>query len=188
LTEDRPKPDFAADAEKSTSAPPSRPDKEGANKSHQELKTNELEIETAALFFAPLRNSIRIPSANTTAPPSATSTILCWESCAASAPPAPVGSFLRHHADHGGRQENPDLFFKAPKSKPRLENLVSLNDRHAAVMSERIADPLAGLGELYRRLMGLALERKRGRAEVAGHREGQASDILIRLRRILGNA
>ncbi len=56
--------------------------------------------------------------------------------------------FLQHHADHGGRDENPDLFFKALKSNRRLENLTSLNDLLAAAMAHRVHDPLSDFPEL----------------------------------------
>ena len=56
--------------------------------------------------------------------------------------------FLQHHADHGGRSENPDLFFKALKSKRRLQNLKSLNQSLALTMATRIPDPLSPFPEL----------------------------------------
>ena len=56
--------------------------------------------------------------------------------------------FLQHHAEHGGRDENPDLFFKALKSKRRLTNLHSINDALAPMMAHRIPDPLAGFDDL----------------------------------------
>lgn len=56
--------------------------------------------------------------------------------------------FLQEHAERGGRDENPDLFFKALKSKRRLTNLSSANDALAPMMAEVIADPLASFSEL----------------------------------------
>jgi hypothetical protein len=112
------------------------------------LKINELDTETAARFFAPLEDLYPDSQRqyHCTSLSDLDFAVLGILRCLSAARTG--REFLQHHADHGGRQENPDLFFKALKSKRRLENLVSLNDSLAAVMSERIADPLAGLGEL----------------------------------------
>lgn len=56
--------------------------------------------------------------------------------------------FLQRHGDHGRKQVEVDLFFKALKSGRRLENTISINERIAAAMRQSCPDPLADIAEL----------------------------------------
>lgn len=56
--------------------------------------------------------------------------------------------FVQRHADHGRKEVSVDLFFKALKSKRRLENLQSLSSQLAARMSALCDDPFAAIPEL----------------------------------------
>lgn len=56
--------------------------------------------------------------------------------------------FLQQHGDRGRRDIERTLFFKALKSSRRLDNLTSVNLNVARLMGSRLADPLAGIGEL----------------------------------------
>lgn len=56
--------------------------------------------------------------------------------------------FLQYHADQNVSAIDPSHFFKALKSKRRLENITSLNDLLSIAMTERVADPYAQCEEL----------------------------------------
>ena len=56
--------------------------------------------------------------------------------------------FLQLHADEGVADIDPGHFFKALKSKRRLKNITSLNNRLSSVFSEKIHDPFAQFKEL----------------------------------------
>lgn len=56
--------------------------------------------------------------------------------------------FLQHHGDHGRRDIDVDLFFKALKSARRLANAESVNTLLSRTMAARCADPYAGIPEL----------------------------------------
>jgi hypothetical protein len=56
--------------------------------------------------------------------------------------------FLQLHGDHGRKDIPVDLFFKALKSRRRLENLISINQLLAPAMTARCVDPYAEQKEL----------------------------------------
>jgi len=69
------------------------------------------------------------------------------------APSSPVltvsgRDFLQQHGDHGRKEIERTLFFKALKSGRRLCNLTSVNLNVAHLMRSRLPDPLAEIGEL----------------------------------------
>lgn len=112
------------------------------------LKIKELVTATALRFFAPLEElypkSERKYDCQTLSDLdfAALGTLRCLTH-------AKTGhEFLQDHAEKGGRDENPDLFFKALKSKRRLANLTSSNDALAPIMAEQIEDPLGHFSEL----------------------------------------
>ena len=56
--------------------------------------------------------------------------------------------FLQLHADQGGQDIDPSLFFQSLKSPRRLHNLISLNDRMGSSMSAQREDPFAAFPAL----------------------------------------
>lgn len=109
---------------------------------------NELDTPTAARFFAVLEELY--PSSNRRYDCHVLSdldySVLGIMRCISHAKTG--HEFLQHHAEHGGRDENADLFFKALKSKRRLQNLTSLNEALAPVMSAKLREPIAHSPEL----------------------------------------
>jgi len=89
------------------------------------LKIKELVTATATRFFAPLENVY--PKSERKYNCSVLSdldyTVLGILRCLTHAKTG--HEFLQDHAEKGGRDENPDLFFKALKSKRRLKNLLT---------------------------------------------------------------
>lgn len=111
-------------------------------------KINELQTETASRFFAILEeyypNSLRPYQCSVLS--DLDYAVLGTLRCLSEAKSG--HEFLQNHADKGGRDENIDLFFKALKSKRRLQNITSLNDSLSAAMREQIPDPLLTQPEL----------------------------------------
>ena len=56
--------------------------------------------------------------------------------------------FLQQHGDSGRKEIELTLFFKALKSKRRLDNLASVNLNVTRLMRSRLSDPFAGIDEL----------------------------------------
>lgn len=56
--------------------------------------------------------------------------------------------FLQHHADHGQQDIDPSHFFKALKSKRRLDNTTSLNELLRRTLDRESTDPFDGYKEL----------------------------------------
>ena len=112
------------------------------------LKIKELVTATATRFFAPLENVY--PKSERKYNCSVLSdldyTVLGILRCLTHSKTG--HEFLQDHAEKGGRDENPDLFFKALKSKRRLKNLTSSNDALASMMADKTPDPLAAFPEL----------------------------------------
>ena len=111
-------------------------------------KIKELTTDTARRFFAPLENIYPESERkyDCTVLSDLDFTVLGTLRCLTHAKTGQ--EFLQDHAEKGGRDENPDLFFKALKSKRRLANLTSTNDALAATMAAKIKDPLSEFSEL----------------------------------------
>jgi hypothetical protein len=56
--------------------------------------------------------------------------------------------FLQHHGDHGRKEVDVSLHFKALQSERRLANLMSLNSLIAPLLNQRVVDAFASIAEL----------------------------------------